>query len=294
VNSTPDRSGSGTDAMDRSIDATELQDEETRSAADAYFREIGLVSLLDAGEERAVARAARAGDARARRRMIEANLRLVVHVAHGYCGRGVPLMDLVAEGNLGLLRAVEKFDPDRGLRFSTYAVWWIREAVGNAVMHHGRMVRIPANALRELAQVLRAERELVATLGHPPSLEEVAAHVGRPVGAVAELFRMGDRVDSLDAALASGEHEWIVQMQDTEEGAASSGPDGAQLAAMIGRLSERQRDILCRRFGLDGVPVQSMAEIGRDLGISRERVRQIQADALQRLRTLMDEADGSA
>ena len=186
------------------IEAIEPQDEEARSSAGAYLSEIGMIALLDADQEWALAERVRAGDAEARRRMIESNLRLVVTVARPYAGRGVSLMDLIAEGNLGLIRAVEKFDPARRLRFSTCAVWWIREAVQHAVMHQGRAVRLPVHVLRELAQVLRAERELSARSSTAPSLEQIAAAAGKSVQGVAELFRVSERIGSLDA-VDSGE-----------------------------------------------------------------------------------------
>ncbi len=147
------------------IDAVEPQDQEARSSTSAYLNEIGLIGLLDAPTEWSLAERVQAGDAEARRRLIEANLRLVVTVARPYVGRGVLLMDLIAEGNFGLIRAVEKFDPARRLRFSTYAVWWIRQSVQAAIMNHGRTVRLPVHVLRELAQILRTERELAAHLG---------------------------------------------------------------------------------------------------------------------------------
>ena len=267
------------------VDAIEPQDEEARSSTSVYLSEIGLTPLLEARDETVLATAIRAGDAEARRHMIEANLRLVVSVARAYVGRGVPLMDLIAEGNLGLIRAVEKFDPDRRLRFSTYAVWWIREAVQHAVMHHGRTVRLPVHVLRELAQVLRAERELAARNGAAPSLEQIAAAVGKDMHDVAELFRVGETVTSLDAAVESGEP--LASPPDREEPSSALPPAEAErLGLWLSRLTDRQRAVMQRRFGLGGAPVQTLAEIGRDLGITRERARQIQEEAMKKLRKL--------
>ena len=286
---------SASDEMLDLIDAIEPQDEEARSSANAYLSEIGLIPLLDAREEWALSERVQAGDAEARRHMIEANLRLVVSVARPFVGRGVALMDLIAEGNLGLIRAVEKFDPARRLRFSTYAVWWIREAVQHAVMHHGRTVRLPVHVLRELAQVLRADRELAARLGSAPSLEQVAAAVGKSVQEVAELFRVSERVGSLDAAIEAGERALIGHIQERDEHPQGATPaiSSETLATWMSALTERQRAVMQRRFGLEGMPLQSLAEIGRELGISRERARQLQEDALRRLRKLSLEA-GSA
>jgi len=269
------------------VDAIEPQDEEARSSTSVYLKEIGLTPLLEANDEAVLAAQVRAGDGEARRRMIESNLRLVVAVARSYVGRGVSLMDLIAEGNLGLIRAVEKFDPERRLRFSTYAVWWIREAVQHAVMHHGRTVRLPVHVLRELAQVLRAERELAARNGTPPSLEQIAAAVGKEMRDVAELFRVSESVTSLDAAVEAGDAGTIVPSQEREDAPTTlSQLEAERLGHWLSRLTERQLAVMQRRFGLGGAPVQSLAEIGRDLGITRERARQIQEEALKKLRKL--------
>jgi len=267
------------------VDAIEPHDEEARSSTSVYLSEIGLTPLLEAREEAALAAAIQSGDGEARRRMIEANLRLVVSVARAYVGRGVPLMDLIAEGNLGLIRAVEKFDPARRLRFSTYAVWWIREAVQHAVMHHGRTVRLPVHVLRELAQVLRAERELAARNGTPPSLDQIAAAVGKEMRDVAELFRVSERVTSLDAVAEAGEPV-AAPVERDESSSALSPLESERLGLWLSRLTERQYEVMQRRFGLGGAPVQSLAEIGRDLGITRERARQIQEEAMKKLRKL--------
>lgn len=268
------------------IDAVEPHDQEARSSTGAYLSEIGLVALLDAQAEWALAERVQQGDAEARRRLIEANLRLVVTVARPYVGRGVLLMDLIAEGNFGLMRAVEKFDPARRLRFSTYAVWWIRQSVQAAIMHHGRTVRLPVHVLRELAQVLRAERELAARNGIAPSLEQIAVAAGKSVQEVAQLFLVSERIDSLEAAAESGERALIGHIQESDESTSGSAAaiSSARLGAWLADLGERQRTVIARRFGLDGTPLQSLAEIGRELGISRERTRQIQEDALRCLR----------
>ena len=267
------------------VDAIEPHDEEARSSTNVYLREIRLTPLLEAREEAALGAAIREGDGEARRRMIEANLRLVVSVARSYVGRGVPLMDLIAEGNLGLIRAVEKFDPARRLRFSTYAVWWIREAVQHAVMHHGRTVRLPVHVLRELAQVLRAERELAARNGTPPSLDQIAAAVGKELREVAELFRVSERVTSLEAAAEAGEP--VAAPVEREDASSALSPiESERLGLWLSRLTVRQYEVMQRRFGLGGAPVQSLAEIGRDLGITRERARQIQEEAMKKLRKL--------
>jgi RNA polymerase nonessential primary-like sigma factor len=269
------------------VDALDPQDEEARSSTSAYLGEIGLIRLLSADEEWSLSERVHNGDAEARRSMIEANLRLVVSVAHPYVGRGVPLLDLIAEGNLGLIRAVDKFDPARRLRFSTYAVWWIREAVQSAVMNQGRTVRLPVHVLRELAQVLRAERELAARLGRPPSLDQIATAAGKSVRDVAELFRVSENVDSLDAMDPAGARALIGHIWEHEEtGAGDYTPaiSSERLAELIATLNERQRCVLQGRFGLNGAPIRSLAEIGREMGISRERARQIQEDALRRLR----------
>jgi RNA polymerase nonessential primary-like sigma factor len=261
-----------------------------RDSTTVYLNEIGLIPLLDAEAERALAERARAGELAARQSLIEANLRLVVNAARAYLGRGLPMIDLIAEGNLGLIRAVEKFDPDRGFRFSTYAMWWIREAIEFALMRQTRAVRLPVHVLRELAQVLRTNRELTRTLGRTPTLDEIARAAGKDVAEVARLYRFNARVDSLDAALAADDErvlgELVAMPDDSEGDGLGAIAHDVRLAQWLAELSPRSRDVLERRFGLHDHAVQSLAEVAQTLGVSRERVRQIEAEALARLRVL--------
>ena len=273
------------------VDAVEPHDDEQRDSTSAYLNEIGLTPLLSPDAEYALARRVLAGDAEARRQMIEANLRLVVTVARGYVGRGVPMLDLIAEGNLGLIRAVEKFDPERRLRFSTYAVWWIREAVQHALMHQGRTVRVPVHVLREFAQVLRARRQFTAQRGRTPTIEELAASVGKPAPDVAELFCVTERISSLDAPVSDNDDRALIDQLviDAAVPLLDEVP-ASRLGAWIAQLPERQRFVLERRYGLNDHGVQTLAEIAEELGLTRERVRQIQSEALSRLRGFAEAA----
>jgi len=279
------------------VDAVEPHDDEQRDSTSAYLNEIGLTPLLSADAEQALAQRVCAGDGEARRQMIEANLRLVVTVARGYVGRGVPLLDLIAEGNLGLIRAVEKFEPERRLRFSTYAVWWIREAVQHALMHQGRTVRVPVHVLREFAQVLRARRQFVATHARMPSIEELGAAAGKSTAAVAELFSVTERISSLDAPLSENDDRALIEQLVFDGESTTSKTEevsGGRVVSWIGQLPERQRMVLERRFGLNDQGAQTLAEIAGQLGLTRERVRQIQTAALKRLRNLVEQEQRGA
>lgn len=271
-------------------DVARESDRDQRDSTTAYLNEIGLIPLLSAVEEVETARAVRSGDAVARQRLIECNLRLVVSAARHYGGRGLPLLELIAEGNLGLIRAVEKFDPERGFRFSTYAMWWIRQAIEFALMRT-RAVRVPVHVLRELAALLRASRELNEQ-GRPASLEQLARHVGKPVEQVARLYRLNERVESLDATRSDEDDrllgEMIASESDDPAHVIESAPVEHRLEEWLCTLNPRQREVLERRFGLNDHGAQSLAEVAEVLGVSRERVRQIEVDALQRLRKLGD------
>lgn len=272
------------------LDAIEPQDDEARSSTGVYLNEIAMIPLLTGEQEWALAERVHRGDGEARRRMIESNLRLVVTVARAYVGRGLLLIDLIAEGNLGLIRAVERFRPERRLRFSTYAVWWIRHAIQQAVMNQGRTVRLPVHVLRGLAQVLRVDRELTTQLGRSPTLDELAQATGKAPGELGELFRISEGISSLDAPLSEDDSraliEQIADQDDAGRGGAAEGP-GVRLPEWLDHLTARQRSVVERRYGLNEQPAQSLAEIARDLGVTRERVRQIQEEALRKLRRLL-------
>ena len=267
-----------------------------------YLRDVRRTTLFTAAEEFETATRARAGDFRARQSMIEHNLRLVVSIAKGYLGRGVPLSDLIEEGNLGLMHAIDKFEPERGFRFSTYATWWIRQAVDRAVMNQGRVIRLPVHVVRDLQQVLRARR----TLENDPSfmagrsgdgegvrVEDVAALLGRDVQEVAQLLAMAETPKSLDAVVDRSDDEHTLADFMADEMAAD--PTGVTqnheverlLANWIDTLTHREKEVLEGRFGLHQREPETLEVLSDRLGLTRERVRQIQNEALSKLKRQM-------
>lgn len=283
-----------TDQLLELFSASEAQDEEARDSTTAYLNEIGLIPLLTAQQEVSLARALQAGSQAARQRLIEANLRLVVNAARAYVGRGLPLLDLIAEGNLGLIRAVEKFDPERGFRFSTYAMWWIRQSIERGLIRQGRTVRLPVHVVRELAHALRANRELTLKRGHAPSLDELARLLGKTAQEVAQLFSLNERVSSLEAPLSPEDDRSLSESlpdehEDDPLALLAEAAAANKLEVWLHALSPRQRDVIARRYGLNEGAVQTLAEIAAELRITRERVRQIQLEALARLRRISAE-----
>lgn len=256
-----------------------------------YLREIGRANLLTAEEEISLTRAARKGCTASRQRMIESNLRLVVKVSRAYARRGLPLLDLIEEGNLGLIRAVEKFDPDRGCRFSTYATWWIRQSVERAIMNQCRTVRLPIHVIRELTTYLKASRELEQKNNRRPSAEEVAETLGIPAENVKRLFGMTEPATSTDEPLNSGFSRPVLDSIADEQGRDPES-EYAGVAAerllehWLDQLSRQQRDVVQHRYGLHGHGRRTLEEVGNLLGVTRERVRQVQLAALSRLREI--------
>jgi len=262
-------------------------------ATQLYLNEIGFSPLLSAEEEVHFARLARKGDEAGRRRMIESNLRLVVKICRRYLNRGMPLLDLIEEGNLGLIRAVEKFDPERGFRFSTYATWWIRQTIERALMNQTRTIRLPIHVVKELNGYLRAARELSQILDHEPTAEDIARHVDKPVADVKRLLKLNERTTSLDVAVGSDSERMVVDTVADENGLDPAeelqGNDlRANLDRWLDELPEKQCEVLSRRFGLRGYEVTTLENVGKEIGLTRERVRQIQVDGLKRLRLVME------
>ncbi len=258
-----------------------------------YLSEIGFSPLLTAEEEVFYARKAQKGDESARKRMIESNLRLVVKIARRYLNRGLALLDLIEEGNLGLIRAVEKFDPERGFRFSTYATWWIRQTIERAIMNQTRTIRLPIHVVKEINVYLRASRQLAQNLDHEPTPEEIAEVVDKPVEDVKRMLGLNERVTSVDVPLGRDADKSLLDAIPDENNTDPS--DILQDADMRGnidvwlaQLSEKQREVLERRFGLHGHDVSTLEEVGNQIGVTRERVRQIQIEALKRLRDIME------
>lgn len=269
-------------AAQKTLDATQL-----------YLNEIGFSPLLSPEEEVYFARLAQKGDEAGRKRMIESNLRLVVKIARRYINRGLTLLDLIEEGNLGLIRAVEKFDPERGFRFSTYATWWIRQTIERAIMNQTRTIRLPIHVVKELNVYLRAARELTQKLDHEPSPEEIAELLDKPVDDVKRMLSLNERVTSVDTPLGPNSEKSLLDtiaddhvcdpaevLQDEDL--------SASIDVWLSDLSEKQREVVTRRFGLRGYETSTLEEVGREIGLTRERVRQIQVEALKRLRDTLE------
>ncbi len=271
------------------------EDTQQADATRLYLKEIGFSPLLSAEEEVYYARKAQRGDDESRKRMIESNLRLVVKIARRYMNRGLALLDLIEEGNLGLIRAVEKFDPERGFRFSTYATWWIRQTIERGIMNQTRTIRLPVHVLKEINIYQRAARHLSQKLDHEPTPEEVANLLDKPLDEVKDMIGLTERVASVDAPLDEDPDRSLLDAIADEQSQAPEkllhrGDLQAQIEIWLKDLNDKQREVVERRFGLSGREISTLEVVGVDIGVTRERVRQIQVEALRRLRVLLEKA----
>jgi RNA polymerase nonessential primary-like sigma factor len=275
------------------VNTIKARNDSSFDAMRIYFTELSRSKLLTAEQERDYGKKALAGDSNARRIMIESNLRLVVKISRRYLNRGLPLLDLIEEGNLGLIRAVEKFDPDRGFRFSTYATWWIRQTIERAIMNQTRTIRLPIHIVKEMNTYLKAQRHLAQLLDHDPSAEDIAAHLNKPVSKVEQMLKLNERVTSIDIPTSKDHDQPLVEsISDLES---STPTDKIQvedirgnIAMWVFQLPEKQREVICRRYGLCGYEDSTLEQVAQELNVTRERVRQIQMDGLKRLKEILE------
>ncbi len=259
-----------------------------------YLREIGKIPLLTAPEELALAQKVVAGSKKAKDDMAEANMRLVVSIAKRYVGRGLDLLDLIQEGNTGLLRAVEKFDPDRGFKFSTYATWWIRQAITRAIADQARTIRIPVHMVETINKLLRTQRRLTQELNREPTNEEIAAAMEMDVDKVEHIMKIKQDISSLDASVRDDEEDSVlgdfIEDEDTKTPTESASEQllKEQVKQILGTLTDREQKILRLRFGLDDGKSHTLEEVGQEFSVTRERIRQIEAKALAKLRKHKD------
>jgi RNA polymerase primary sigma factor len=274
--------------------AVYLEDDVADDSVRLYLREIGKIPLLNAEEELALANRVVAGDRDAKDKMAEANMRLVVSIAKRYVGRGLDLLDLIQEGNTGLLRAVEKFDPDKGFKFSTYATWWIRQAITRAIADQARTIRIPVHMVETINKLLRTQRRLTQELNREPTNDEIAKAMEIDVDKVEHIMKIKQDISSLDASIRDDEEDSVladfIEDEDTvsPEESATGQLLKEQVKDMLSALTEREQKILKLRFGLEDGKSHTLEEVGQEFSVTRERIRQIEAKALAKLRKHRD------
>ena len=278
------------------LNNTEYFDDISDDSVRMYLRDIGKIPLLNAEEELALAQKVVAGDKRAKDKMAEANMRLVVSIAKRYSGRGLDFLDLIQEGNTGLLRAVEKFDPDKGFKFSTYATWWIRQAITRAIADQARTIRIPVHMVETINKLLRTQRRMTQEFNREPTIEELAKELEMEPEKVEYVMKIKQDITSLDAGVGrDGEEEDSVLADFIEDEDGARPEDSAavqllieQMQAILSTVSEREQKIIKMRFGLEGSKSHTLEEVGQEFGVTRERIRQIEAKTLAKLRKHKD------
>ena len=276
------------------VDDKTYMDDIADDSVRLYLREIGKIPLLTAEEELALAKKVKSGDKRSKDAMAEANMRLVVSIAKRYVGRGLDLLDLIQEGNTGLLRAVEKFDPDRGFKFSTYATWWIRQAITRAIADQARTIRIPVHMVETINKLLRTQRRLTQELNREPSNDEIAAAMDMDVDKVEHIMKIKQDISSLDASVRDDEEDSVlgdfIEDEDTKTPSESASEQllKEQVKQILSTLTEREQKILKLRFGLEDGKSHTLEEVGQEFSVTRERIRQIEAKALAKLRKHKD------
>ena len=284
--------------LDLSLETPEQEDQEEENSSDSatiddpvkvYLKEIGRVTLLTPEEETALAMRIMEGDMRAKQRLSEANLRLVVSIAKRYVGRGMQFLDLIQEGNLGLIKAVEKFDYTKGFKFSTYATWWIRQAITRAIADQARTIRIPVHMVETINKVKKVSSQLLHKNGHEPTAEEIAAELAMPVDKVREIMRVAQEPVSLETPIGEEEDSHLGDFIPDDDAPAPA--DAAshtllkeQLEEVLGSLTDREAKVLRLRFGLEDGRPRTLEEVGKEFDVTRERIRQIEAKALRKLR----------
>ncbi|HRF28015.1 MAG TPA: RNA polymerase sigma factor RpoD [Candidatus Saccharibacteria bacterium] len=278
------------------LNSNQYFDDVSDDSVRLYLREIGKIPLLTAEEELALAQKVVAGDKRAKDKMAEANMRLVVSIAKRYSGRGLDFLDLIQEGNTGLLRAVEKFDPDKGFKFSTYATWWIRQAITRAIADQARVIRIPVHMVETINKLLRTQRRMTQELNREPSIEELAKELEMEPEKVEYVIKIKQDIQSLDAGVGRDDEDADSVLQDFIEDEDSATPEESatsqllkeQVQGVLSTLSDREQKIIRMRFGLDNGKSHTLEEVGQEFAVTRERIRQIEAKALAKLRKHKD------
>ncbi len=275
------------------VNKEDAKNSNTADATRVYLNELGKSKLLTADEEKIYGKRVLRGDQEARKIMIESNLRLVVKISRRYLNRGLPLLDLIEEGNLGLIRAVEKFDPDRGFRFSTYATWWIRQTIERAIMNQTRTIRLPIHIIKEMNGYIKAQRFLAQKLDHDPRAEDIAEYMDKPLKTVIKMLKLNERVTSVDVPVGKDYDKPLLdsisdKTEQTPTDLLQKDNIKDKITGWVHQLSEKQREVICRRYGLCGHENSTLEQVAQELGVTRERVRQIQMDALKRLKEILE------